>query len=338
MSKIVFTYNSFLADLLLLAKKISPKIRQAIKEHYSAIDRRDPNHVAYGAANMPLSKLAIASSESKEEIDFPIIDGLTFGEIVHHKAVDEAASMGMLRLVYVMAATVRLHQMDSDAKELTELLELVMRIQAVGKWGGWPEPAPDIAGLEDSISKTTDDCIKGILSHLLELCSVKTSGVNDTENDDDDSENTRAAKYETPPALQETLTKLQSSKIGSLAREIAEEIDFSSVDQENPQEWLNLNNISNPNSFIGGVVEKLSTKLSHKMQSGDLKQEDLLTDAFSLLQSMGMSGPSSSGGSEMGGSGLPNFDLASMMSSLTSLTSQAPHRNNSFPRTKSGRR
>lgn len=204
----------------------------------------------------------------------------------------------MLRLIYVLAATVRLHEMESNAEELTGLLELVMRIQAVGKWAGWPEPAPDIDTLEAGINGTQDTCIKGILKGLLELSSIRQTQQDDVED-------------ATPPGLQQTLDKLQNSKIGSLAREIAEEIDFSPVDSGAPGDWLDLSNIGNPNSFLGGVVEKLSTKLNTKMQSGDLKQEDLLSDAFSLLQSMGMGAPGASAGMPGG------MDLLSMMSSLT---------------------
>lgn len=109
---------------------------------------------------------------------------------------------------------------------------------------------------------------------------------------------------------------LENSSIAKLAKEISDEI--------NPTEIIgdDLKNINNPMQIfqsllsgdkqkgIGKLMTTVCDKLKTKMESGDIKQEELLEEATSLLGKMGGLG---------GGKG--NSNLGNMMSMMQNLSS-----------------
>jgi hypothetical protein len=305
-------YNSFLVDLLILAKRVDPDLKRRIREQYPSLDKRDPAHLAFGTANLPIAelselKLNIESSLPDKVLDAAVVKGITVRDLLDSKDDSkddrEGLRIGLLRLLFVLAAMARLDQLKSDDATLTTTLQLVTRIQGLASSVG----VENLDDIEGKIRGEGDSTLRGLLKGLLEL-SVTASTSNAAGAEDEAAD--------VPPALQKTLSQIQDSKIGSIAREIAEELDFSSIDATAPQNWLDFTNMSNPNSFLGNVVNKLGTKLSDKMRNGELNQEDLLADTMSLMQSMGMPGSSKSSGAAPN----PGDMMASLMSSLQMLS------------------
>ena len=80
------------------------------------------------------------------------------------------------------------------------------------------------------------------------------------------------------------------SKIGQLAKEISNQIDVDSLnlDINNPSELLNPANLfgGENGNILGDLVQQVGSSITEKMNSGELKQEDLVKDAFSLMNKM----------------------------------------------------
>ena len=324
-SKLTFTYNSFLADFLMLAKRMSPEMRERVKDKYRSIDKRDKSHIEFAAGHLPLVELAgvrPADLSNMKDVEFAkreVAEGIRIADVIGFEAAPgcsdddkeaaEGLRAGMLRNMYVLACITRLHQLDANDATLTELLNLIMRIQAVATWAGWPEPAPAIGDLEESMQKVEDTTVKGLLGCLFNMSVISSSS--------------SSAAPEVPAALKETFGQLQNSKIGAIAKEIAEELDVSSIDTKNPESWLDLSNITNPNSFLGNVVNKLGTKITTKMQNGELKQEDIFNDAMALMRSMSTAGGAGGAGGPMPPAMSPDF-MQGLMSSMSALSSAMP--------------
>lgn len=124
---------------------------------------------------------------------------------------------------------------------------------------------------------------------------------NKKEPDSDTSENTfKFEKMSGMPNIHEIhehLKGLFDGKIGALAKELAEEItnDLSSIlGDEDMSEIKSTQDVmqkllSNP-SKISNLVKIISDKLSKKIDSGDISQEEMMkeaTDVFSKMQGMG---------------------------------------------------
>lgn len=72
---------------------------------------------------------------------------------------------------------------------------------------------------------------------------------------------------------------LENSTIGNLAKEISEEINLSDFSIEKPDDIMKL--------MSGNIIGKVGEKIQKKMASGEIKHEQLLSEAMSMLGKMG---------------------------------------------------
>ena len=80
---------------------------------------------------------------------------------------------------------------------------------------------------------------------------------------------------------------LNNSKIGSLAKEISDEIDVKSMNVDNPNDLFNMDNMfSNNGNPLGNIIQKVSSTITNKINNGELNQEELMSEAFSLMNKM----------------------------------------------------
>lgn len=121
----------------------------------------------------------------------------------------------------------------------------------------------------------------GDISHLLESLRDLNVGSSSTDSDSKDIDDEEADDATPLPDLD--MAFLEKSKIGQIAKEISEEIDLSNITK--PEDVLNF---SDPkNNVIGNIVNKVGSKIHNKLNNGEIKQEDLLSEAFGLLNSFG---------------------------------------------------
>lgn len=85
------------------------------------------------------------------------------------------------------------------------------------------------------------------------------------------------------PSPDDFLKNLGNSKIANLAKEISQEIDTTNIKVDKPEDIAKLLDFSGSNNLLGDIFTKVSSKLSEKISSGDLKQDDLMGEAMSLM-------------------------------------------------------
>jgi hypothetical protein len=80
---------------------------------------------------------------------------------------------------------------------------------------------------------------------------------------------------------------LNDSKIGELAKEISQDIDISGLNMDNPEQLLNFDAmLSGKNTALSDIIGKVGTKIAGKIQNGELNQEDLMKEAFSMMSKL----------------------------------------------------
>jgi hypothetical protein len=121
--------------------------------------------------------------------------------------------------------------------------------------------------LEDIV----DDDIKALLSKIRSF-----------ENANGDAKLEDAADALPIPPM-EFLESIENSKIASLAKDIAKEIDISSLNIEKPEDIAKMLDFSGENNFLGNIVNKVSSTLTDKISKGELNQEDLMSEAMSMM-------------------------------------------------------
>jgi flagellin-specific chaperone FliS len=110
------------------------------------------------------------------------------------------------------------------------------------------------------------------------------------------------------PTVEDTMKMFENSMIGSLAKEISEEINVKDLNIEDPSELLNFQNMTGSNNVLGSIVSKVSTKIQTKIQDGQLNQGDLISEAMSMIGMLNNFG----GGAGSGG----NNNLMEMMANI----------------------
>lgn len=90
--------------------------------------------------------------------------------------------------------------------------------------------------------------------------------------------------------MKDHLSGIMGGKIGSLAKEIAEEaskdlgLDTENMDESSQQEFLK-NIFKNPGKLMD-IVKNIGSKLEEKFKSGDLKESELLEEAQEIMGKM----------------------------------------------------
>lgn len=113
---------------------------------------------------------------------------------------------------------------------------------------------------------------------------------------------------------------LENSSLAKLAKEISDEINPNEIldiegdmkDMNNPMKLFQSLLSGDKNKGIGKLMTTVCDKLKNKMDSGEVNQEDLLSEATTLLQNMGGLGGADSKG---------NSDISGMMSMMQSMAS-----------------
>ena len=120
-----------------------------------------------------------------------------------------------------------------------------------------------------------------------------TKTTDDDDDEDIENDNTSGNSFRNnfnlpnPEDLQEHISQIMDGKIGQLATEIAEEAskEFDvSGNSQNIQDLMN-DMLKNPQRIME-LVKKVGGKLNDKIQSGEIKESELLSEASDILSKM----------------------------------------------------
>ena len=157
--------------------------------------------------------------------------------------------------------------------------------------------------LEDFFENFSDekmfDDVEGVQSQMMNIVQKlleENDEILEKNNSDSDSENNEENKEENsdndedgdPTSKYEEMFK--NTKIGNLAKEIAQDIDMSSFEND-------IGNMESPDissimqKLVGGgglknLVQSVAQKLKNKMESGDVNQEELVGEVSEMMEKM----------------------------------------------------
>lgn len=256
------------------------------KIHVSFIDelnKATSNEFKHGDAydtlhkSLDIGKLIVPNPSTLNISDFAdleILDGIKVSSFI-----DKISSLNSVRIffVYVKILGVIIEQIETCNDD--DIFITALQNARNGKeWTFKSENGNINVLLKNiySLSKNNDGNTKDKEKDQAE----EQGGDEDDEDDGEDEEADEKGKDGKPPI---DMSFVENSKIGRLAKEISEELDFSSISN-----MSDISKFMDPNNnFIGDIVSKVGTKIHNKLSSGDIKQEDLLSEAFGLMNSFG---------------------------------------------------
>jgi hypothetical protein len=265
---LIKVYNKFLIDMVLDLKHHSPALKKALKQHHKAIDPNSDSYIKHAHLSMEShgSKDALVKLQPAGVLQDPRVGafeplaGISMAVVTD--GLPDASTEAVRNYLYVLSALLVTYAESKDAGAAGSTLANNV-LQALSKMQNGENG-------DDWTDGILDDDIVALLERV--PASVDKGGSPGSEG---------------PAAglnLDDVLQKLENSKIADLAKEISSEIDVSQLPTDNPMEMLNFANLTDSNSVLGNIVSKVGTKIQSRLASGEMKQEELLSEAVTLLK------------------------------------------------------
>lgn len=118
---------------------------------------------------------------------------------------------------------------------------------------------------KDDISSALDDIYDDDIRSLLKLIEATTGETTPQDEGDINDEG--------------MLPQIEGTKIGNMAKEISEELDMSNLKIEKPEDVMKLIT----GDALGNIIGKVGSKIQEKISSGEVKREDLVSEAFNMM-------------------------------------------------------
>jgi hypothetical protein len=294
--KTVSTFNCFFYEFIKVAKSITKtsntEVYNLIRENYVVKDMVTEDHIKYFDSNVTqevfddLLQLDIDDIKITENIEkVEVIKGVDMKTLIDDGSTENLSGI----YCYLIILTIMQHAYKKELSEesVDTLVSTLSQCQSNLKVIDY------------------DDILDEDLVSLLQKVHDLSKGVDCGDDEEDGGENKGGGKS----TFEE---KLENSTIGSLAREIAGDIDVSKMDIKNPEDLF-----SNENSqLIGDIVGKVTSKLHKKMQNGTIRQDQMMSEAMNLFSSMGgLGGMGGGGGGD--GAGVGGDMFANMMNTMS---------------------
>lgn len=303
-TKIEYVFNKILLNLLKEIKDKDLGLKKKIKENYAVFDKSSATHMAFFTEEIVSSDLFMKpyledDILSHEEVrKFKILKNIEVSDILsvidtHEKDVIKCYLYILFMLSNIHTKTLEIDEDDGD--RLVQMNELFQKCLKMIKSSGSQE------SFDEEMDNVFDEEICVLFKNIYESRKHIKDSLMRYNNEELDGKEDQSAQDDGNP-----LNFLQNSKIGQLAQEITKDIEIDKLNINDPSELLNVESIlSGENSALGDIISKVGNKVAAKISSGELKHEDLLSEAMSMMGKLN--------GGGMGGNGFMEEMMKSAM-------------------------
>lgn len=274
-TNISYMFNKVYLNLMKEIKDNNADIKVKLKTNYKVFDKKSNEYVTRMVLNMDedITSVLFGSEDiidSTDILNFELYIGVTVLDIMKTMENDESKNTFKyyMYILMVFGYLYKLDDIDDDKKDIL-LKKTVEIINCVDTKKFENEKEFEIY-LDDIL----DDDLRVILYKMYKDRLYVTESVMKIDNDELGG-----------------LEFLNNTKIGELAKEISSSIDMSKLNMNNPGEMLNMENLfSGSNNMLGDIIQTVGTKITQKIQSGDINQEDLMGEALNMMGTLNSSG------------------------------------------------
>lgn len=318
MQKILLIFNKFFISFLKDVKECaSDDVKIAIRKKYKVVDKQSTEHIErfwnvcepHFVDFVSLSNIDLGTSQKIKDIEL-FESGISFSQVLESFS-DTTMFWNHLNILLVFA-----YLFNEEADGWTRVAHENDTKDSTGDTDDNDVETSNTSINETETSKVNENCeahIETLLSKVVDVISAIQRGDDDIDfeeilDDDvkcllsklskssDDDEIKVEIKEGEPSKKSNTsgfniedvfgnMTK--DSKIANLAKEISDEIDVSSLNIKNPEDIMKMMDFSSGNNVMGDIIKKVSSKISNKIEKGELGQEELLGEAMSMMGKSG---------------------------------------------------
>jgi len=261
-NQIIYVFNKFTKSFIREIKKDSDEVKQILKKNYICFDKSTDTYIRdfERATDSDVLKELFESEDSiikdnEAVTDMEVLKDLKVGQI------DNESKYYYLHLFYLLS---QLHKQAS------------METGDANIRGGYKAILVSILKIING-GYNTDDILDEIYDDRYRIMMKR---VGDTKMDVVDNESGFGVGGDDPI----NMDMIHNTKIGQLAKDISSQIDVSSI---NPENIGNMNDLfSGDNNAMSSIIQQVSAVMSDKMKTGEINQEELMTEAMSMMGSM----------------------------------------------------
>lgn len=295
--KLVYAFNTFFGDFLNNAKTVDETIKKRLKKKYRVIDRSS------NAILLDFCKSAKASEvydvirdvsepdkllENESVLSMHVAQAMPLNDILQF--AKDGTKTAILSDISLLCGVSSIYdelcdEVQSDIVVLGTFFETLM--EAVENVSSGKNEFSDASILKSIMDDDVHDLFVGILARVSRNKAVSNPNSDGGYKGIQGNESSGSKSNE----MEDILEQMKSSKLGEIAEEISKTIDKDKLTEafsgEHGMENMIQGLMSGKNvGMIGELIQQVGDKINKKLQDGDMKEEDLLKDAFSLMGRM----------------------------------------------------
>lgn len=277
--KVCYVFNKVFVSLIKDVKEImkgdinkNNDIRVELVNNYKVFDKASNEYMLYFLKNLDDDVKRVLFNDSDildniEILNMNIFINITINSVLTNVIKDNESDRKKFRhYIYVLLVIAYIYSMDELDNSKREIL-LTKTLRVLENVNNDDITDTD---MDEYLEDILDDDVKKVLWKMYENRDIVKI------NKDKMSGNFGDLSY------------LENTKIGSLAKEISDDIDLSKFQNENIESMLDINNLfSGSNNMLGDIIQSVGTKITNKIQNGELDQNDLVQEAFGIMGNMG---------------------------------------------------
>ena len=284
-------FNQNLELFLNNIKMVVPELTQAIDDTYQFNNDTGSKYVKDFYSNIyPLRKELSNCDEVLFSVNNTILQNINFNTLWNNELITQ----NVQKTIWKYLHTLYLFSYEYSNKII--LTDTLKHLKKLSK--------------EDKLDNITSDEL--ILINIINKLSDEKSEVIKTLHIDN-TENSNSLENMIPP-------EIFNGAIGNLAQEIAQEIDPSSLNLDDPSKLIKnlLSGNMDEDNGISSLVKKISGKIQSKIENGSLNQDTMMNEAQNVMKSLSNNGSMGDLSNLMSGAGgIPN--LEGLMDGMTDL-------------------
>jgi len=304
-SRITFAFNKFYISFIKDLKATNVDIKAKVKKHYKVIDKASEEYIDYYAAEIEgitediIKKDAEELRTTQSVLEKSLVKGVSVDLVLKsiENPLDRQVFWNYVYILTLLTLVKKEHDENEDEDDeekvdvmFSTVIDILSKIQHGSDY-------------QNVLEGVIDDDIRELVSKIRNVKGeIKIEG--DAEGQ---------APKDAPEGMP-NFPFMQDNLICNLAKEISNEIDVSGLKVEKPEDVLKLMDFSASNNLVGDIIKKVSGKIHSKINSGEIKQEELFGEAMSMMNMMNMGGGGAGG---LGGmAGMANLFNNPMMSEM----------------------
>ena len=253
-NQIIYVFNKFTKSFIKEIKKQNDDVKSILKKNYLCFDKNTDEYIKDFIKVVSDDKIKElfdkGNIKDNEDIDsIEVLKELKAGEINADIKVYYLYIFYLLSKLYTDATNC-----DDDSKMKSSYKAILVSILKILN-GGYDT--------QDIVDEVFDDDYRILMSYVAD---------------------NRIEEESEPIDAPFNMGMINDTKIGKLAQEISSQIDMSKL---NTDGISNMNDLfSGENNAMSSIIQQVSSVMSDKMQSGELNQEELMSEAFAMMGNM----------------------------------------------------